>query len=227
MATPQTLPIVLVAGSTGLVGRALIEELIGDPRVGRVIALSRRALPLRHEKLSIEIVDFENLEAAVATKVFDTLFCCLGSTIRKAGSQEAFARVDRDYPIALARGATVAGAREFQLVTALGADSSSRVFYNRTKGEAEQGVRAAFSGTLRIFRPSLLLGARDESRPAEALAMALSPLLGPLLIGRLAEYRPVSAEVVARAMCRRWGTASGALDILSSRQIQELGRQKI
>jgi len=191
-----------VAGATGLVGTALVEQLLGDPRVQRVTTLVRRPSHRANPKLVERLVDFEKLAAELQGENATHVFCCLGTTIGKAGSESAFRRVDHDYPLALGRVAKAAGARQFLLVSAMGANPSSRVFYNRVKGEVELDVGALGLGRLDVFRPSLLLGERAEHRPGERLAIALSAPLGKLLVGPLRKYRPIRAADVARAMIR-------------------------
>jgi len=130
------------------------------------------------------------------------VYCCLGTTIKKAGSQDAFRRVDHDYVVALAQAAKQAGARRFLLVSALGANPRSHIFYNRVKGEVERDVSAVAFAAVHIFRPSLLLGERAESRPLERLGTLAFGVLAPLLVGPLRPYRPIAAEAVAQAMVR-------------------------
>jgi uncharacterized protein YbjT (DUF2867 family) len=130
----------------------------------------------------------------------DDAFCCIGTTIKKAGSQDAFRRVDYDYVLAFARAAQRAGARQFLLVTALGADPASRIFYSRVKGEIEQAVRQLPFQGIQIFRPSFLMGKRAEARLAERLGIPVARALAPLLVGPLRRYRPIHAADVARAM---------------------------
>lgn len=192
----------LLLGASGLVGGHCLEQLLADGAYGRVVSLGRRTLPCEHPRLEQRVVDFERLaDAADAFRVRD-VFCCLGTTIRAAGSQAAFRRVDHDYPLAAARLASGRGARRFLLVTALGADARSRVFYNRVKGELERDVAALpFEGVV-LARPSLLLGERHEHRRGEAVAQRLAPVLAPLLVGPLRKYRPIPGRTVARAMVR-------------------------
>jgi len=214
---------VVVVGATGLVGQKVVEELLADSRCSEVRVLVRRPWERAHPKLKIEIRDYAGLEEAVAESPAEALFCCLGSTIKKAGSREAFAQVDRDYPAALARGAARVGVAEFSLLTALGADSTSSVFYNRTKGQAEELVQRFFPGRLRIFRPSLLLGDRQEFRLAEKIGMTLAPFMNALMQGPLRAYRPIEATTVARAMVRAWRTDSPKLTVYPSSEIEIIG----
>ncbi len=197
---------VWIAGATGLVGRALLDRLLDRSGVGRVTAIVRRPTGRAHPKLQELTVDFERLEEQLEEQLegqsASQVFCCLGTTIAIAGSQQAFRRVDHDYPLALGRAARNAGARRFLVVTAMGANPKSRVFYNRVKGDLEQDLRALDLPELHIFRPSLLLGDRTERRPGERLATVLAAPLSALLLGPLRRYRPIAAANVAEAMMK-------------------------
>ena len=191
----------LLAGATGLVGSHLLRLLLADETYQKVRILGRRGLPLTSPKLQQRLIDFDHLADLDAPKV-DDVFCCLGTTIKKAGSQEAFRKVDLGYVEALARVAARAGAKQFLLVSAIGANAKSRVFYSRVKGETEAAVQAVgFAGT-HIFRPSLLLGSRAESRPMERLSVLVGGPLGFVFAGPLRRYRPIPAETVAAAMVK-------------------------
>ncbi len=190
----------LLAGATGLVGGYVLRRLLVHSRYSRVEILVRRESPIRDPKLTQRIVDFARLDADVLGIAPDEVFCCLGTTIGKAGSEEAFRRVDYDYPLALARLAKGVGADKFLMVSALGADPKSAVFYNRVKGEVEQAIAAIGLPAAYFFRPSLLLGPRAESRPGEKIGIAVGKLIAPLLIGGLRKYRPIHADTVAAAM---------------------------
>ena len=182
----------------------MLKFLAADPAYSRGTVLVRRALGLpAGGKVSEIVVDFERLETAREHLAVDDVFCCLGTTIKKAGSQEAFRKVDCEIPVAVGREARAAGARQFLIVTAVGADPASRVFYNRVKGEVEAALASLdFPGGLKVFRPSILVGKRAESRPGERLAMALMNATRPLFAGGLARYRAIGADEVARAMRR-------------------------
>lgn len=193
----------VVAGASGLVGGLLLEELLAAPEYSRVTALVRKRLPREHAKLRQVVVDFEKLERAGEALAADDAFCCLGTTRAKAGSAAAFRRVDFDAVEELARLTQAAGAKRFLLVSSSGADARSRFLYPRVKGEAEEAVSRLPFEAVAVLRPSLLLGPRSESRPAEHLAQLL---LGPLRALVPARWRPIEAAVVARAM-RRWALA--------------------
>ena len=187
----------LVAGATGLTGKHLLEFLLADERYASVCALVRKATLQAHPKLSEHVIDFESLGKLPKA---DDAFCCLGTTIKKAGSQAAFRKVDFDYVINFAAAAKAAGAKRFLVVSALGANAKSSVFYNRVKGEMENALKAMNFESLHIFRPSFLLGERAEARVGERLGIAVFSALAPLMIGPARKIRPVEAKVVARAM---------------------------
>lgn len=189
----------LIAGATGLVGGHCLRLLLGDPAYSRVTALVRRPLAFSHQKLTSMTVDFDRLTTADVPSC-DHFFCALGTTIRRAGSQEAFRRVDLEYVERLAELAASAGARSCVLVSSVGADPGSRNFYLRIKGQAEQAVSALPFAGVHLFRPSLLLGDREETRPIERVSIVLSTLFQFAFRGPLARYHPIQAEQVARAM---------------------------
>jgi uncharacterized protein YbjT (DUF2867 family) len=186
----------LRVGATGLIGSFLLERLLASPRYARVTVWARRAIGRTHPKLKVEIVDFERLAGQPLEA--EDVYCCLGATLKQAGSQKAFHHVDFDYPVALAGAAARSGARRFLVVSALGANKRSRVFYNRVKGEMEAAVRIAAVPKTYVFRPSLLSGPRKEARVGEKVGLVLGKLLGPLL----GKYRPIHADKVAAAMIR-------------------------
>lgn len=186
----------LIAGATGLVGRQLLDMLLQDDYYDKVTAITRKPLPLQHSRLHNLVVDFDNLPADEQLKA-DDIFCCLGTTIKKAGSQEAFIKVDFEYPSALARLTKAQGAKQYLLVSALGADKSSSIFYNRVKGEVEEAIQSLGFDSVHIFRPALLLGDRDEQRFGEDAAKIFFKLFGFLVP---LKYKAVDAAKVARAM---------------------------
>jgi uncharacterized protein YbjT (DUF2867 family) len=190
----------LLAGATGLIGAQLLTQLLADERYTRITALSRRPLPLQHPRLQLLISDLVELDRHGEALRADDVYCALGTTLAKAGSREAFARVDHDLVMALAVAARRAGSQRFMLVSAVGSSVKSPSFYSRTKGRVEQDLRALGFDALHILRPSLLLGERAEARPMESFAQKLAPALGLLTRGALARYRPVTAAKVASAM---------------------------
>lgn len=193
----------VVLGASGLVGGHLVALLRRDPTYAAATLLTRRALGLQADKIREEVINFEQPESFRPFVTVDDVFCCLGTTMKKAGSEEAFRKVDFDAPLAVAREAREAGVGQYLIVTAVGADPKSRVFYSRAKGEVENALRALeFPAGLKIFRPSMLVGDRTEPRPAERMAMAVMRATRPVFIGAMARYRAIDARDVARAMLR-------------------------
>src|SRR4029077_13700013 len=172
---------VLLAGANGLAGGCALDALLEAPEVQRVTAVSRRAPARQHRRLANRIVQFERLEAQLKGASCDVALCCLGTTIRQAGSEQAFRAVDVDCVLAFARAAKAANARRFVVISSVGADPGARNFYLRTKGEMEQRLVEAGFESLGTLQPSLLLGWRGEVRPLELAARALTPLVNPLL----------------------------------------------
>jgi uncharacterized protein YbjT (DUF2867 family) len=189
----------VVAGATGLVGRHLLDALLSSAHYARITAVVRRPLARSHPRLDVRVVAFDRLGDEAPVGATDA-FCALGTTIAAAGSRDAFAVVDLDHVTAFARFARAGGVRRFVLVSSVGADPAAANFYLRVKGQAERAVAAIGFEGLDIIRPGLLLGARTESRPGEALAQRLVPPIAFALIGPLRKYRPVRASVVAAAM---------------------------
>jgi len=222
------MPTALIAGASGLVGRHLLRLLLDAPEYDRVIALGRAPLGLVHPKLVALAVDFTALETLTADLSCTDAFCCLGSTIKRAGSRENFRAVDHVAVLAFAWAARRGGAQRFFLVSALGANSASRVFYNRVKGETEEALFVLGFTTLAIFRPSLLLGRRPEFRWGERLSAVVLWLAEPLLLGRLRQYRAIHADVVARALLRcSFGRGGQGVLVFPSDEIQDLGAAAI
>lgn len=216
--------IALLAGASGLVGSFLLRQLLAAPEYDRVIALGRRPLDLAHPKLTQVTADFAALDRVTADLRCDDAFCCLGTTIKRAGSPAAFRAVDHAAVLAFAWAARRNGARRFFLVSSLGADARSRVFYSRVKGETEEALEVLDFKTLAIFRPSLLLGPRREKRLGERIGAMVLWLAEPLLLGRLRQYRAIRAEVVARAMLRcSFGRDGQGVLIFPSDEIEDLG----
>ena len=196
---PQS-KVALLAGATGLVGSALLDALLEAPEFSRVVAVTRRPLLRENARLANRTVRFEQLAEQFAGFTCNTVFCCLGTTIRAAGSNEAFRAVDLNLVLALANGARAWQAQRFVVISSVGANPHSRNFYLRTKGEMEQALERTGFASLEILQPSVLLGARREMRPLELVARVLAPLVNPLLVGKYKIYRGISSTTVAQAM---------------------------
>jgi uncharacterized protein YbjT (DUF2867 family) len=187
----------LIIGATGLVGNLLTHQLVDSPIYEKVKVLVRKSLPWQHPRLQEVQFDFDHPNGLVTQA--DDIFCCLGTTIKKAGSQEAFKKVDYQYPLDIARLSLANGASQFAIVTAMGADSKSMFFYNRVKGDVERDLAALNFPSLLIFRPSLLMGSRrqEDSRLAERVAERVMGLLNPLIPDK---YKGIQATKVTNAM---------------------------
>ena len=190
----------LVVGATGLVGNSLVRQLTDSALYSRVNVLTRRPLAWQHPRLQEINYDFDRPSSLLVQA--DHIFCCLGTTIRKAGSRDAFRKVDYQYPIDIARMGRANGASLFAIVTSMGADASSTFFYNRVKGEVERDLALLDYPALLIFRPSLLLGQRRDFRLGERVGEGFMRLLAPLIP---AKYRAIEASNVAAAMIRYAG----------------------
>lgn len=215
----------LIAGASGLVGHYLLDMLTGAPEYDRVVAVVRRPLEFEHPKLVEVVASFDALDQLPEPLRGDDAFCCLGTTMKRAGSREAFRAVDHGAVLAFAWAAQRGGARRFFTVSAVGADPASRIFYNRVKGETEAALQVLGFDTLAIFRPGLLRGPRREYRFGERLGAAALALAKPLLIGGWRRYRSIHAATVARAMARASFVARAeGVRTFENEEIAELGR---
>lgn len=216
----------VVAGASGLIGGLLVQLLADEPGVARVVALVRRPLPSSPAaKVLSCIADLDRPETYREHLRGADVVSCLGTTIKKAGSAEAFRKVDAGYPSALAREASAAGARQFAIVTAVGADARSSVLYNRVKGEVEDTVRAlAFPAGVKIFRPSMLLGDRAERRPAERVGQAVMGATAALFAGPLRRYRAIPAADVARAIANALRRAEPGVHVFEGDSLFAMAR---
>lgn len=201
----------VVLGGTGLVGSSLLKKLASDKSFSQIVALVRNRKNLSdpvfsNPKIRLLEFKFENwneLEVQITSYLGTqtaSFFCCLGTTLKKAGSPEAFKKVDHDYVVSFAKLAKACHAEHLIVVSALGADKHSKIFYNQVKGEMEADVQSKFNGKLHFLRPSLLLGDRNEFRFGERMAILLAPVYTPLLFGSLSKYQPIRADQVAKVM---------------------------
>ena len=198
---------ILLAGASGLVGSRMLRRLLDAPTTPWVLAPVRRPLEITTRRLSQLpcVLDDPGMDGVLAARLreltprIDTFICALGTTIKRAGSREAFIAVDRDLVLRLATMAFDLGARHAILVSSVGASAQSGNFYLRVKGEAERGLAELGFERVDLLRPGLLLGERDEHRTGEAIAKVLAPLANPLLQGPLRRYRGIGADTVAAA----------------------------
>ena len=203
-ATPH---IALVAGATGMVGGLLLNLLLEAPDYTRVYALTRRPLGREHARLANRVVVFERMAEQLKGLVARDAYCCIGTTIKDAGSEQAFRASDIDAVLHFAQAAKALQVKRFIVVSSVGADTASKRFYLRTKGEMEAALTEVGFPSLDILQPSLLLGPRKQFRTAEFAAALLAPVVNPFLVGAREQYRAIQGEVVARAMlgAARWG----------------------
>lgn len=212
-----------IAGATGLVGGELLKLLLDHPAYGKVVALVRRPLTLTHPKLHQAVVDFDRLAEHTDLPAPTELFCALGTTRKKTPSLDAYRKVDLEYPGAMARVGKARGAGHYGLVSSMGADAQSSAFYTRIKGEAEQAVAAVGIPSVQIFRPSLLLGDRQEYRLGERVATVVMKASHPLMGGPMRKYRAIHARTVAQAMVNGAQKPSAGTVIYLNDQIEDLG----
>ena len=217
---------VVVAGATGLTGGFLINELENNSSFDSVIALTRKDRK-NTEKTTWKVIDFEDSTAlAEVTKGADVVFCCLGTTIKKAGSQDAFYKVDYEYVVNLAKAARSNNVRQFSIMSSMGADAKSKIFYSRVKGETEEAIRGLGFDELILFQPSLLLGPRDERRFGESLGIFFGKLFSTLLFGKMKNYHPIHVSNIARAMVAEAKIVQDRNRVLVYRDIMDMSESK-
>ena len=217
--------IALVAGATGLVGGLLLNTLLDAPDYTRVYALTRRLIGKEHPKLANRVVIFDRMAEQLKGLVAHDAFCCIGTTIAEAGSQEAFREADVDAVLLFARAARAAQATRFVVVSSVGASSTSKKFYLRTKGEMEEAVTDLGFASVDILQPSLLLGPRKAFRLLEVTGQIFAPLINPLLTGAREPLRAISAETVAKGMlgaARRGARGTYRYTFSGIRQLSEI-----
>jgi len=200
-------PTSIIVGSTGLVGGNVIKVLSNKKQ--RAIALTRRSIPNLPPNITEMIIDFDAFEKNGSLPSCINVFICLGTTIKTAGSKENFRKVDIDYCLSIARKAKESGAETLSLISSIGANSSSKNFYLKTKGELEESIQRIGFSTVNIFRPSFLVGERSEKRLAEKIAINLAKIMDLFLIGTASKYRSVKAESLAKTMVLKADNKSG------------------
>lgn len=211
----------LIAGATGLVGNELLQQLIRGRQYHTISILSRHEVETTSKRVETIIVDYDALTDDQIPEV-DDVFCCLGTTMNKAGSKDAFRKVDYDYPLQVAEITRRKGAQQYLLVSAMGADKSSYIFYNRVKGEVEEAIAKLGFDAFHVFRPSMLLGERTETRLGEQIGQVVMQGVAPLMVGGLKKYQAIPAETVAEAMVHVARKELTGVYVFESDKIQEL-----
>ncbi|MFZ1751537.1 MAG: NAD(P)H-binding protein [Saprospiraceae bacterium] len=190
----------IVFGSTGLVGTALVNQLILSDLYSKIKLFVRSKTQITHPKVEVILIDFDDISAISNKMKGDDLYMCLGTTMAKAGSKKAFYKVDYTYTMDVATAAFQQGVKKVCLISSMGADQSSSIYYSKVKGQIEQDISHIGFESVQIVRPSLLLGDRSERRVGERVAVVLSKILGFVLVGPLAKYAPIHDHTVAKAM---------------------------
>jgi len=210
----------LIIGATGLCGKNCLYKLLKDPDYTEVKIWVRKTSGISHPKLTEKIIDFDNMESLEETDA-EHVFCCLGTTIKKAGSQTSFYKIDHGYVISAAKIAARSGAKKFLYISSIGANAQSKNFYLRTKGKVEEDLKKVFPNGLFIFRPSMLMGPREEFRFGEKIGKAFMRTFGFIFIGRLKKYRGIEASMVANAMILLAKSEKKGINIIESDKISE------
>jgi uncharacterized protein YbjT (DUF2867 family) len=219
----------IVAGATGLIGIEIVKLLLNDPYYEKVVALVRKKIELEHPKLTQTVTNYEHehLEQELKDDLDGAdVFCSLGTTIKKAKSKEQFRKVDLEYPMMLGKLAESYKAAEFVIVTVIGANAESSIFYIKVKGQVEEGLKKLLLPALRIFHPSLLLGDRADARMGEKIGAAVSVIASPLMLGGLQKYKAIHVKTVAKAMLQAAKLGNKGVFTYQYEQIEELAQSK-
>lgn len=216
---------VILAGASGEVGQRLLQKLIASNLVTSVHLINRRPLSTTHSKVVQHQVDFDHLNSIENAPDFDLAYCCLGTTIKKAGSKAAFEKVDLQYACLFANLARQHNCTTFAVISSVSANPSTGGFYLETKGRMEDSLREMNWPSLYIFRPSLLIGKRQEFRLGERIGAILGQVFSPLLIGPLHKYKPINMDILASAMSTLTKTANLGITTLEGKEILNLDRK--
>ncbi|MFV8359661.1 NAD(P)H-binding protein [Flavobacterium sp. LS1P3] len=213
----------VIIGSTGLIGSELLNLLLESSHYAKVITFVKRDTGIKHPKLTQYIVDFDKLETYKELVVGDDFFCTIGTTIKKAGSQKAFRKVDFEYPRQFAAFALQNRVKQFLIISSLGADVNSGNFYLKTKGEIQDFLKDCNFESVAVLQPSLLLGNRTEFRFGEKVGAFFMRTLSFLFLGNLKKYKPIEGKTVAKALLKIAQINNTGFKIYESDVIQEIG----
>ncbi|PEZ84209.1 NAD(P)H-binding protein [Bacillus sp. AFS017274] len=217
----------LILGATGLVGTQLVKELNNSKIYSEIHLLTRSEMKITDAKCIGHVVDFDNLSNYADLFKVSDVFICLGTTIKKAKSKEAFRKVDYDYVIEAAKMAKTANVEKLLVITAMGANSKSKFFYSRVKGDVEGTLQHLEVNTVHIFRPSLLLGERKEFRAGEKISGLISTFAKYFFVGPIRPYRAIEANKVAAAMYAAAQTTAKGYHFYNSDEIEKLAQREI
>jgi uncharacterized protein YbjT (DUF2867 family) len=217
----------LIAGATGLVGSSLVKLLADSDQYKTIHVVVRRPVESDSEKIVMHTANPDTIDQLIIPEKIDHAFCALGTTIKKAKTKENFRKIDHDYVLDFAGKAFAFGAEKFLVVSSMGADIKSVFFYSRVKGEVEQALQQTGFRHLFIFRPSLLLGKRNEQRTGEEIAASVFRFIKPLMAGRLKKYSGIEASVVAEAMIKAALSETAPSRIFESDEIRKLQKPQV
>ncbi|MBN8545194.1 MAG: NAD(P)H-binding protein [Ignavibacteria bacterium] len=209
----------IVIGATGLIGKELVRQLLDNSGYDEVAVLVRKSTGITHPKLREHVINFDDPQTYKELLKGDVLFCAMGTTIKKAGSQDAFRKIDYQFVVDFASTAARNGVKQFCVVSSVRAKTGTSNFYLRTKGEMESAVSKLGFDAVHIFRPSLLLGNRGESRPGEKIGEFFFKVFGFLFFGSLKRYKPVQGSAVAKAMIDATLAGKHGINIVESEMI--------
>ena len=213
----------LLFGGTGLIGNSLLRRIVDNPHYAITKAFTRRNIRIKNLNVEVHQIDFDKIEESARLMTGDDCFCCLGTTMNKVKTREAFRNVDFGLVVKIAEIASKNGVRSFIVVSSLGANASSSNFYLRTKGEMEEAIQKIPFEKICIVRPSILIGRRGEFRIGESVGILFSRLLSPLMLGPLRKYKPIKTKTLVKAMMKLANTNQKKI-IFESDELQELGR---
>lgn len=212
----------VLLGATGLIGESLLEQLLSNSHYKEVLIVGRKKLERQHPKLKQLVVNFDKLQDYAPQIQGDVVFCCLGTTKSKTPDLEQYKKIDYQYPLDAATIAKNNGAEQYHLVSALGANPTSSIFYTKTKGEVERDLKEIPFKSIHIYQPSLLVGERKENRSMEGLMTVVMSILNPLLISGLRKYRSIKIEKVAFAMLKKSLEDTPGTFVYPSDKIEEI-----
>lgn len=213
----------ILAGASGAIGSSLLQQLLSSSDYSEVLVLARKNLDIKHPKLTQLVLDFSTLSDHAAQITGNVVFCCLGTTKSQTPDQAQYRKIDYQYPLDLASIALSNGADSYHLVSSIGANQDSSVFYTKTKGEVERDLKAIAYKNIHIYQPSMLVADRGGKRAAEGIGKIIMQLVNPFLFGSLKKYRSIKVEVVAKAMVKESLVDKPGIFVHESDQIQEIG----